>query len=381
MTAGPLADVTVVELGGMGPAPFATMLMADLGADVIRVDRPGRSGLFPGEPRQALLNRNKRSIALDLKQPGAVEVVRALTAGAEVLVEGYRPGVAERLGLGPDDLRAANERLVYCRMTGWGQTGPLAQRAGHDIDYIAITGALHVIGEAGGPPQIPANLLGDFAAGGAYLVIGALAALREADRTGVGQVVDAAIVDGSAHLLTALHAMLGAGGWVDERGANMLDGAAPFYRVYETADGKFMAAGAIEPQFYAELVAGLGVDVDLSAQQDRSIWDHTAERFAKAFSAHDQAHWVRVFADSDACVAPVVSMREAAAHPHLVARGSLVERDGVLQSAPAPRFSRAPGVLRTPPPLPGEHTLEVLSTLGIDPDPLLASGAAVQTGP
>jgi alpha-methylacyl-CoA racemase len=352
--------------------------MADLGADVIRIDRPGGSTLFPGTPRQELLNRNKRSIALDLKRPESVDVVRALVRKADVLVEGYRPGVAERLGLGPADLGAVNERLVYCRMTGWGQSGPLSQQAGHDIDYIAITGALHVIGEAGGPPQIPVNLLGDFASGSAYMVIGALAALREAERTGTGQVVDGAIVDGAAHLLTAVHAMLGAGAWQDARGSNMLDGAAPFYRVYETSDGKHVAVGAIEPQFYAELVAKLEVEVDLGVQQDRTTWDATAKLFAGAFAARTQAEWTAVFDQSDACVAPVVGLLEAADHPHLVARETFVTRDGLLQAAPAPRFSRTPGTLRGLPPLPGEHTREILAESGIEADALLSGGIAFE---
>ncbi|WP_405150638.1 CoA transferase [Sphaerisporangium sp. NBC_01403] len=379
MSGGPLSGVKVLELAGIGPAPFAGMTLADLGAEVVRVDRPGGSGFFPGAEHLDLLNRGKRSILLDLKKPEAVETVLAMTAEADVLIEGYRPGVAERLGLGPDACHARNPRLVYGRMTGWGQDGPLAQTAGHDIGYIALTGALHAIGEAGGGPQIPLNLLGDFGGGGNYLVIGVLAALREADRTGRGQVVDAAIVDGTAHLLAGTHMMLATGTWVDERGVNLLDGGAPFYSVYETADGRYMAVGALEPRFYAELLAKLELDEDPGKQHDRTLWPALRARIAAAFSARSQAEWSALFAESDACVAPVVSLREAAHHPHIKARGSIVEHDGLLQPAPAPRFSLTPTTIGTPPPAPGRHTIEVLGDWGIDDAAaLIDSGAAVQ---
>ncbi|GLX02862.1 CaiB/BaiF CoA-transferase family protein [Microtetraspora sp. NBRC 16547] len=379
MNGGPLSGIRVLELAGIGPAPFAGMTLADLGAEVVRVDRPGGSGFFPGAEHLDLLNRGKKSVLLDLKQPQAVATVLDLAAQADVLIEGYRPGVAERLGLGPDDCQARNPRLVYGRMTGWGQDGPLARTAGHDIGYIALTGALHAIGEAGGPPRIPLNLVGDFGGGGNYLVIGVLAALREAERTGRGQVVDAAIVDGTAHLLAGTHMMLATGTWVDERGANLLDGGAPFYAVYETADGRHMAVGALEPKFYLELLKGLGLDDDPARQHDRALWPALRARIAAAFAARTQAEWSEIFAGSDACVAPVMSLREAAHHPHIKARGSIVEHDGLLQPAPAPRFSRTPTALGTPPPVPGRHTLEVLDDWGVrDAAALIESGAAVQ---
>jgi alpha-methylacyl-CoA racemase len=378
---GPLAGLKVIELAGIGPGPFAAMTLADLGADVIRVDRPGGSG--PGAPAINLINRGKRSVILDLKRPPAIDALLTLVASADVLIEGYRPGVTERLGVGPDACWARNPRLVYGRMTGWGQSGPLAHAAGHDIDYISLTGALHAIGEAGGPPQIPINLLGDFGGGSTYLVIGILAALREADRTGRGQVVDAAIVDGAAHLLTAVHALLAGGRWTDERGVNLLDGGAPYYSVYATADGRHMSVGAIEPKFYAELLRLLDLDEDPALQNDREHWPALRKRLAATFAARPMAEWTRLFDGTDACVAPVLSLREAPTHPHISDRGTLAEVDGVLQPAPAPRFSgarpaaapRAP----SPPPTPGEHTLEVLTAAGVaDPGRLVADGAAIQ---
>ncbi|MER7366994.1 CaiB/BaiF CoA transferase family protein [Nonomuraea wenchangensis] len=362
---GPLSGVKVLELGGIGPGPFAGMMLADLGADVVRVDRPGGGAFFPGLEHLDLLNRGKRSVVLDLKRPEAVAAVLSMAAVADVLIEGYRPGVAERLGLGPEACHARNPRLVYGRMTGWGQDGPMAQQAGHDIGYIALTGALHAIGEAGGPPQIPVNLVGDFGGGGNYLVIGVLAALREADRSGQGQVVDAAIVDGTAHLLAGTHMMLATGTWTDERGVNLLDGGAPFYSVYETADGRHMAVGALEPKFYAELLAALELDEDPARQHDKARWPALRDKLAAAFASRSQAEWSAVFAGSDACVAPVVGLREAADHPHIKARGSIVEHEGLLQPAPAPRFSRTPTALGTPPPAPGRHTLEVLEEWGV----------------
>ncbi|MEV5558368.1 CaiB/BaiF CoA-transferase family protein [Nonomuraea wenchangensis] len=362
---GPLSGVRVLELGGIGPGPFAGMMLADLGADVVRVDRPGGGAFFPGLEHLDLLNRGKRSVVLDLKRPEAVAAVLSMAAVADVLIEGYRPGVAERLGLGPEACHARNPRLVYGRMTGWGQDGPMAQQAGHDIGYIALTGALHAIGEAGGPPQIPVNLVGDFGGGGNYLVIGVLAALREADRSGQGQVVDAAIVDGTAHLLAGTHMMLATGTWADERGVNLLDGGAPFYSVYETADGRHMAVGALEPKFYTELLAALELDEDPARQHDKARWPALRDKLAAAFASRSQAEWSAVFAGSDACVAPVVGLREAADHPHIKARGSIVEHEGLLQPAPAPRFSRTPTALRTPPPAPGRHTLEVLEEWGV----------------
>ncbi|WP_432837496.1 CaiB/BaiF CoA transferase family protein [Dactylosporangium sp. CA-092794] len=339
---GPLDGVTVVELAGIGPCPFAGMLLAEMGADVIRVDRPGGNFLTPRAPEADLLGRGKRTVELDLKTPEGRERLAALCDGADVLIEGFRPGVAERLGLAPEALWERNPRLVYGRMTGWGQTGPAAHTAGHDIAYLAPTGALHAIGPAGGAPQIPLNVVGDLGGGATYLVMGVLAALLEARRTGRGQVVDAAIVDGAAHLLGIVHSLLADGRWRDERGANLLDGGAPFYAVYETADARHMAVGAIEPQFFAELVRVLGIDAGPADQLDEARWPALRERLAAAFATRTQAEWTAAFDGTDACVAPVLSLREAATHPHLAARRSLVEVEGVLQAMPAPRFSRHP---------------------------------------
>ncbi len=371
---GPLEGVKVVELAGLGPAPFACMMLAELGADVLRIDRPG-GGLTMGPPELELVNRGRRSVALDLKNPAAIDVVRRLVAQADALVEGFRPGVAERLGLGPDDCHAINPKLVYGRMTGWGQDGPLAQTAGHDIDYIALSGALHLIGRAGGPPQVPSNLLGDFAGGSLYLVIGVLAALHEAQQSGRGQVVDAAIVDGSAHLTTMMLGALSAGTWKQERGTNLLDTGAPFYDVYETADGKHVAVGALEPQFYDELIAKLGIAAP--DRNDPANWPELRKVLTETFLQRTQAEWTKVFEGSDACVTPVLPL--AGDHPHLVARGTFVDKDGVRQAAPAPRFSRTPTSLERPPARPGQHTREALADWGItDVDDLLTTGSAVQ---
>lgn len=374
---GPLAGSRVIELAGLGPGPFAAMMLADLGAEVVRVDRAGVTNVFPGDPSQDVLNRGKKSVSLDLKRIDAVEAVLTLASRADILIEGYRPGVAERLGVGPEDCWNRNPALVYGRMTGWGQDGPLSPHAGHDIDYIALTGALHAIGEAGGPPQIPLNLVGDFGGGGTYLVIGVLAALQEARRSSQGQVVDAAIVDGASHLLSGTYGMLATGTWVDERGANLLDGAAPFYCVYETADHRYVAVGAIEPKFYSKLLERLGLDENPARQHDRNHWPRIRARLAETFAQRTLAEWSEVFEGSDACVAPVTSLREAAEHPHIRERGTLVERDGILQPAPAPRFSGTPAELGTLPPRPGEHTREVLTECGVvGVDELIDSGAA-----
>ncbi|MCH5677596.1 CaiB/BaiF CoA transferase family protein [Streptomyces gilvus] len=356
---GPLSGLRVLELGGIGPGPFAAMLLADLGADVVRVDRADRPTIFPGTPRQNLLHRGKRSVDIDLKSPQGLASARALVARADVLVEGFRPGVAERLGLGPSECLGLNTALVYGRMTGWGQTGPLAATAGHDLNYIGVTGALHAIGAAGGPPQIPLNLLGDFAGGGTYLVIGVLAALREAARTGHGQVVDAAITDGVCHLLAGTHARVASGTWADERGVNLLDGGAPFYSVYETSDGRHMAVGAIEPQFYRAFVAALGVPADPARQNDRSTWPALRERIAAAFRSRTQSEWTEVFAGTDSCVTPVRSLFEAVSDPQIAARGSVVVADGMLQPGRAPRFSAHDDTRPATAPEPGEHTADV----------------------
>jgi alpha-methylacyl-CoA racemase len=377
---GPLAGMRVIELAGIGPGPFAAMLLADLGAEVIRVDRASAT-MGVGPMSTDFTNRGKRSIAVDLKSEKGKQVVLRLVEQADVLLEGFRPGVTERLGLGPDDCMAVNPRLVYGRMTGWGQQGRLSQSAGHDIGYIATTGALHAIGRAGGPPQVPLNLLGDFAGGSMYLVVGVLAALLEAKVSGRGQVVDTAIVDGTAHLTTFIHAFLAGGMWTDERGVNMLDTGAPWYDVYETADGEYMAVGAIEPQFYAEFIRLLGVkDADeLPGQHDRAGWPVLRERFAAVFKTRTRDEWAEVFLPGDSCVAPVLSMKEAAEHPYNTEREVFVEEDGHLQPAPAPRFSRTPGAIAGPPSLPGAHTREVLEDLGFtDVDELLAEGAVAQ---
>jgi alpha-methylacyl-CoA racemase len=371
---GPLRGVKVVELAGIGPAPFACMLLAELGAEVLRIERPG-GGLAMGPPELELVNRGRRNIAMDLKNPAAIDAVLQLVAGADVLVEGFRPGVAERLGLGPETCHAVNPKLVYGRMTGWGQDGPLAQTAGHDIDYLALSGALHLIGRAGGPPQVPANLLGDFAGGSLYLVVGVLAALVEARRSGQGQVVDAAIVDGSAHLTTMLLGALAGGSWKQERGTNLLDTGAPFYDVYETADAQYMAVGALEPQFYDELIRLLGITVP--DRYDLASWPELRKVLTETFAQRTQAEWTEVFDGSDACVSPVLPL--AGEHPHLAARATFVEKDGVRQAAPAPRFSRTPSELTEPPARPGQHTRAALTDWGVaDVDELLRSGAAVQ---
>jgi alpha-methylacyl-CoA racemase len=332
-----LHGVTVVELAGIGPAPFAAMLLADLGADVVLVDRPA-AGDPAGDLRFDPFNRGKRSIAADLKTEPGRDVVLGLLDRADVLIEGFRPGVAERLGIGPDVVLARNPRLVYGRMTGWGQQGPLAGTAGHDITYLAVTGALHAIGRAGGPPQVPLNLVGDFAGGSLYLVVGLLAALREASLTGRGRVVDAAIVDGVAHLSTLFHGLAAAGQWQAARGTNLLDTGAPFYDVYPAADGQYLAVGALEPRFYAEFVRLLAPGDDLPDQHDRAGWPVLRERFAAAFARRTRPEWIEIFEGTDACVAPVLSFAEAAGHPHLVGRGTFVTRDGVVRPAAAPRF-------------------------------------------
>ncbi|MFI9586286.1 CaiB/BaiF CoA transferase family protein [Streptomyces sp. NPDC052236] len=356
---GPLTGVRVVELAGIGPGPFAAMLLADLGADVVRVDRPGGAGLNI-DPAYDLTNRNKRSVLIDLKAADGPGQVLDLVERADILIEGYRPGVAERLGIGPEECLARNPRLVYGRMTGWGQDGPLAERAGHDLAYIAITGTLSMIGKSDEPPAIPANLVGDYAGGSLYLVIGVLAALQHA-RTegGGGQVVDAAIVDGTAHLATMIHGMMAAGGWQDRRGANLLDGGAPFYGNYETADGQYMAVGALEQRFYNEFIELLGIKDEAPARKDFARWDELREAVAARFRTKTRDEWTAVFAGSDACVAPVLSLTEAPSHPHLAARGTFVEHGGITQPAPAPRFSATPGAVRRPPALPGADTAEV----------------------
>jgi alpha-methylacyl-CoA racemase len=369
---GPLQGLRVVELAGIGPGPFAAMLLADLGADVVRIDRPGATPTF-GYTGIDLLTRGRRSVAVDLKHPDGAATVLALAERADVLLEGFRPGVAERLGLGPTPCLERNPRLVYGRMTGWGQDGPLASTAGHDVGYIAVTGALHAIGRAGGPPQVPVNLLGDFGGGAMYLVVGVLAALLESRAGGQGQVVDAAIVDGTAHLSTMLLGMMAGGLWQDRRGVNLLDTGVPWYDVYETADGGHMAVGALEPQFYAQLLDRLGLT---DAAPPREDPDALRALLTGTFRTRTRDEWTAVFDGSDACVAPVLSYAEAREHPHLRARGTYVEAHGMVQPAPAPRFSRTPGGLDRPPPVSGQHTREALADWGVTGvDDLLRSGA------
>ncbi|MFE2040647.1 CaiB/BaiF CoA transferase family protein [Streptomyces sp. NPDC059477] len=355
---GPLTGVRVVELAGIGPAPFAAMLLADLGADVVRVDRPGGPGLAI-DPAHDVTNRGKRSVIVDLKAPGGSARVLDLAARADILIEGYRPGVAERLGIGPEDCHARNPALVYGRMTGWGQDGPLAQRAGHDITYIALTGTLGMIGDPDHPPPAPANLLGDYAGGALYLVVGALAALHHARATGTGQTVDAAIVDGTAHLGAMIHGMLAAGGWQDRRGANLLDGGCPYYGTYETADGEYMAVGALEQRFYDEFLRLLGIAGQAPARTDPARRDELRALVAARFRTRTRDAWTAVFEGTDACVAPVLSLREAPGHPHLAARGTFTDHAGITQPAPAPRFSATPTALRGGPARPGADTSEV----------------------
>ncbi|MEV7867910.1 CaiB/BaiF CoA-transferase family protein [Streptomyces sp. NPDC088124] len=381
-TDGPLTGVRVVELAGIGPGPFAAMTLADLGADVVRVDRPGGAGLGI-DPAYDLTNRNKRSVLIDLKAEDGPARVLDLVERADILIEGYRPGVAERLGIGPEECHRRNPRLVYGRMTGWGQEGPLADRAGHDIGYIAVSGALSMIGKAEEPPALPANLLGDYAGGALYLVIGVLAALQHA-RTpdGAGQVVDAAIVDGTAHLTTMIHAMMGAGGWQDRRGANLLDGGSPFYGSYETSDGGYMAVGALEKRFYNEFVELLGLAGEIPDRRDFARWDELRDAVAARFRTRTRREWTAVFAGSDACVAPVLSLREAPGHPHLAARGTFTDHAGLVQPSPAPRFSATPGSVRRPPAHPGAHSAEVARDWGLPDasDPSDPSGAPESPG-
>lgn len=378
---GPLRGVKVVEIAGIGPGPHACMLLADLGADVIRVERPGGQLLTGGS--HDLLNRGRPSVALDLKKPEAVETVLSLVEGADVLVEGMRPGVTERIGIGPDACFARNPRLVYGRMTGWGQDGPWASAAGHDMNYIAITGALFGLGQVKDKPQFPSNLLGDFGGGSTYLVIGVLAALLEARTSGQGQVVDAAIVDGTASLNAMGAAFLASGTFKEERVANLLDGGAPYYDVYETADGRHMSVGALEPQFYEVFVDLLGIRDRAPDRFDADRAEELRSLIAARFAERTQSEWAAVFDGTDACVAPILPMSEAVDHPHLKERATFVERGGLVQPAPAPRFSRTAPTLDLPPaPRPGAHTRDALAAWGIDDvDALIEAGAAVQAPP
>jgi alpha-methylacyl-CoA racemase len=376
--AGPLEGVKVVELAGLGPAPFAAMVLADMGADVLRVERAGGRGLDLTGGTPVPLDRGRRRVAVDLKHPAGAETVCTIAGAADVLLEGFRPGVLERLGLGPDVLLERNPGLVIGRMTGWGQQGPLADRAGHDIDYIAVAGALRHFARRAEAPVAPLNLVGDFGGGGMLLVSGVLAALVSRGRTGRGQVVDAAMVDGTALLMAMQHGFLAAGVWDPTPGVNLLDTGAPFYDVYGTADGEYVAVGALEPQFFAELVATLELDdvVDVTRQYDRTTWVEMRSRLAATFASRTRDEWDEVFSGTDACVAPVLRMDEAPKHPHLAARGTFVEVDGVVQPAPAPRFSDTPTTVPGPPTSAGAR--EELTGFGLDGDAveaLVAAGA------
>jgi alpha-methylacyl-CoA racemase len=363
---GVLDGVRIVEMAGIGPAPFCAMLLADMGADVLRIDRLAASDLGVDTPTHLdLLNRSKRSVAVDLKSEQGLVTVKQLIGRADVLIEGFRPGVMEKLGLGPNSCLQINPRLVFGRMTGWGQTGPLSQTAGHDINYIAITGVLDAIGRRDQPPSIPLNLVGDFAGGSLYLAMGVLAAVIQARSSGHGQVVDAAIVDGVTNLLTMQRAFDQMKVWPPQRGRGFLSGGAPFYDVYETQDGRFIAIGSVEPKFYRELLTRLGLgDEALPGQNDQRGWDTLRERFAAVFKTRTRAQWCAVFEGSDACFAPVLDMDEAVTHPHNVARELFVEVQGVLNPQPAPRFSRTPSAISGPPAKTGADADEALADWG-----------------
>ena len=364
---GPLEGIRVIELAGIGPGPFCAMVLSDMGAEVLRIDRADRVTGQDGErPPADVLNRGRRSVGVDLKQPAAVDAVLRLVERADVLIEGFRPGVTERLGLGPDVCLARNPRLIYGRMTGWGQEGPLASAAGHDINYISLAGVLHAIGRSGQPPAPPMNLVGDFGGGGLILAFGIACALVERARSGQGQVIDAAMVDGAALLMAAIHGLRAMGAWKEERGANMLDSGAHFYDAYETKDGKYVSVGSIEPQFYELLLKHSGLaGEELPPQRDQRHWPRMKARLTEIFRTRTRDEWCAIMEGTDVCFAPVLSMSEAYAHPHNVARGTFVSVAGVQQPGPAPRFSRTPGVIGRPPARPGQHTDEVLAELGI----------------
>jgi alpha-methylacyl-CoA racemase len=360
---GPLSGVKVIEIAGIGPGPFCGMMLADMGADVLRIDRADAVGR---NTRYDLLNRGKRSVAMDLKNPQAIETVLKLVEGADAITEGFRPGVMERLGLGPDVCLKRNPRLVYGRMTGFGQEGPMAKAAGHDINYIALSGVLHAIGRGDAKPVPPLNLVGDFGGGGMMLAFGIACALFEARRSGQGQVVDAAMVDGAATLATFMYGAHKTGGWKDARGSNVIDGGAHFYDTYETRDGKYISVGSIEPQFYAELVRLAGLDPETYApQMDRAKWPELTEKIAAVFRAKTRDEWCAIMEGSDVCFAPVLGPFEAPSHPHNVARRTFVEIDGVTQPGPTPRFSRTRPEVRNPPPSPGQDTDKALADWGL----------------
>ena len=385
---GPLAGVKIIELAGIGPAPFCAMLLSDMGAEVIRIDRAANVGHDIGregeDPRFGLLQRGRRNIAVDLKNPEAVAATLRLIDRADALIEGFRPGVMERLGLGPDLCLARNNKLVYGRMTGWGQDGPIAHTAGHDINYIALSGALYSIGEPAGPPVPPLNLIGDFGGGGLYLAMGVLAGIISARVSGRGQVIDCSMVEGSASLMMMMYGALAAGAWHEERGHNRTDGGAHFYHVYETKDGEHVAIGSIEPQFYALLLKHTGLEGEpLPSQLDRAAWPGMRERLARIFKSKTRAEWTAIMEQTDICFAPVLRMSEAFDHPHNRHRQSFVEVDGVAQPAPAPRFLGTPTHVQCPPARVGEHTEAILKDWGFSADEIatLHRAGAVASAP
>jgi len=364
MRQGPLTGLKILEFAGIGPAPFCGMLLSDLGADVVRIDRKGQGRSSPAE----VLSRGRRSVGLDLKSPAGVETCLKLIESADALIEGFRPGVMERLGLGPEPALARNGRLVYGRMTGWGQDGPYAQSAGHDLNYIALSGALHAIGTQARPTP-PLNLVGDFGGGALYLAFGLLAGVIQARESGRGQVVDCAMIDGAASLMAMFYGFKAAGIWRDERRANLLDGGAHFYDTYRCADGKWVSIGAIEPQFYALLLQKTGIDdPEFSRQMDRTAWPSLHEKLAAVIARRSRAEWCELLEGTDVCFAPVLDLEEAPSHPHNVARGTFVEVGGVTQPAPAPRFSATPGAIQGPPPAVGAHDRGALTDWGFSPE-------------
>jgi len=380
---GPLNGLRVIELAGIGPGPMCAMLLADQGADVVRIDRIEASGLgVPMDRRFDVSGRNRRSVALDIRSAAGRDAVLRLVDGADALIEGFRPGVTERLGLGPADCHARNPRLVYGRMTGFGQSGPLAQAAGHDLNYIALTGALHAIGPNGAKPVPPLNLVGDYGGGALYLAFGLMAALFERQASGRGQVVDAAMVDGAGSLMSIFYGLHAAGRWSDARGANLLDGGAPFYDTYETADGQYVSIGALEPKFFAEMARRIGLDEGfVRRQHDRDGWPEMRREMARLIAAKTRDEWSALLEGSDACFAPVLSLAEAPGHAHARARGGFVDVGGVVQPAPAPRFDRSGADAPRPAPAVGAHTEEVLAAAGFRADEiaaLLADGVAMQ---
>ncbi len=369
----PLAGLRIIEFAGIGPGPFAGMMLADMGAEIIRIDRPGgTSGPTAGDPSLDFMARGRKSLALNLKNPAAVEIALKLIDDADGLIEGFRPGVMERLGLGPADCHARNPRLVYGRMTGWGQDGPVSHAAGHDLNYIAVTGALWASGEAGRKPTFPLNLLGDFGGGGMFLAFGMVTGMLQAARTGKGDIVDAAICDGTAALMTMIHSRRAMGAWKDERATNALDGGMPWYDVYECADGGWVSIGALEPQFYAKLLELLNLDAtELGDRANRACWPSIRKRFTKVFLSKPRDHWVSLMEGSDACFAPVLSPAEVATHPHNAARG-IYAPDGPTQPMPAPRFASSATQLPSAPPIAGEDSRAILEEAGLDSEEIEA---------